>query len=74
MIKLDGYESSPTCIPNIGPKERRQRMMTGIITLIIAAVIAIFLILMGWAWWTRLILFVPLVVGFSSIFQAREKT
>ena len=74
MIELNGYESRDICIPNIGANERRKRLVSGIITLIIAAAIGIFLIVNAWAWWTRLILFLPLFSGFIGIFQAKEKT
>jgi len=74
MIKLEGQEGGDVCIPNIGPKERRKRLTFGIITLVVAAVIGAFFILSGWAWWTRVILFFPVMSGFIGIFQAREKT
>lgn len=74
MIKLDGYEGGDVCVPNIGSREQRKRLIAGVVGLAIAALVGIFLILSGWAWWTRLILFVFFFSGFSGIFQAREKT
>jgi hypothetical protein len=74
MIELEVDETGSACIPNIGPKERWKRMLSGITTLIIAVLFGMFLIFNAWAWWTRFILFLPLFSGFVGIFQAREKT
>ena len=74
MVQPDGYESGPTCIPNIGLQERRKRLRTGIIALTIAALIGLFLIFSDWAWWTRFVVFVFFFSGFLGIFQAQDET
>lgn len=62
------------CIPNIGVKNQQMRRNFGLVMLVISAVIGIVMLLMGAAFWLRLLLFVPFYLGMVGIFQAREKT
>jgi len=62
------------CIPNIGMKNRQQRRNFGILLLAVGAVIGVVMLLFSVPWWWRLLLFFPLYMGMSGIFQAREKT
>ena len=62
------------CAANIGPQQRRRRMLFGLVTFAIAAVIALVLIASGASRWWRLILFLPLAAGGTGIFQALDKT
>jgi hypothetical protein len=60
-------------IPNIGPRGRRQRLTLGVVSLGIAALLALVL-LPGPPKALRLIAFVPLWFGALGIFQALDKT
>ena len=65
---------SDVCIPNIGPHERKKRLWIGSILLAVAAGIALTLAFapIERAW--RLLAFVPLWAGATSLFQVYEKT
>src|SRR5688572_25217586 len=66
--------STTTCIPNIGPRQRRLRLNFGLVFLGLGVVMGL-----GLAWldqprmW-RLAGFVPLWMGGVSVMQAYEKT
>jgi hypothetical protein len=62
------------CIANIGPRERRRRLMFGIATLAASMVISFLFVLYGVRPVFRLPLFVPLFVGALGFFQARDRT
>jgi hypothetical protein len=66
--------SQPLRVINIGPNERRKRLVFGIAALGVGAAIAVLLILidapLGW----RVPLFLPFFFGALGVFQAREKT
>jgi uncharacterized membrane protein len=62
------------CIPNIGPRQRRQRIIGGIVGLVIAVGVAGVLLAMGVSRPVRLAVFVPFFAGTTGLFQAREKT
>jgi hypothetical protein len=66
--------SSDICIPNIGTNERKRRLRSGIIGLVIAAVIAVVLLAIGADRPWRLILFPLLYGSLAGVFQYREKT
>lgn len=59
---------------NIGPRGRRQRLLTGFISLAIATIIAISLIAAGVPRGWRLLVFPLLWAGWLGVFQAKEKT
>jgi hypothetical protein len=63
-----------TCIPNIGPHERRRRMISGVVMLLIAIVLmgALLKLGAGRAW--RLSAFVPLLLTGVSFLQVQQKT
>jgi hypothetical protein len=65
---------STACIPNIGPKERRKRLVSGLVllatTVLTAAVVIAGSIPRGW----RLLLFLPLWAAALGIFQAWDST
>jgi hypothetical protein len=62
------------CIANIGPRERRKRLTSGIVILALGAGIAAALVVThAHALW-RLSLFVLFYSGASGVFQWREKT
>ncbi len=65
---------SAVCIPNIGPKERQRRLRSGIVGLVVAAIVAIVLFAIGADRGWRLILFPLLYGGLAGVFQWREKT
>jgi hypothetical protein len=62
------------CIQNIGPAERRKRLMFGVVTMVAGLAIGSLLILAGASHWWRLMLFLPFAGGAIGFFQAREKT
>jgi hypothetical protein len=62
------------CIPNIGPRQRRQRIIGGVLGLLVAFAVAALLLSLGWARPFRLAVFLPLFAGTTGLFQAREKT
>ena len=63
-----------TCIANIGPRERRQRLIFGLCATGVGVILAFALVVVhaDSAW--RLLLFVPFSAGASGYFQARDKT
>lgn len=62
------------CIPNISTRERRKRLASGVISLVLAVIILAVLIAGGASQWWRLVLF-PLFFGAASgFFQWRDKT
>jgi hypothetical protein len=65
---------STICIPNIGPKERRRRLVGGIATLVMAVVLGAVLFVIGADRWWRLALFPLFYIGMAGVFQWREKT
>jgi hypothetical protein len=62
------------CIPNIGSRERRRRLLFGVALLVLGALVAAFLIIGGVHPLWRLPLFGLFWAGATGIFQAREKT
>jgi hypothetical protein len=65
---------SSVCVPNIGPRERRRRLMVGIAMFAIAALIAVGLVLAGAPRAWRLFVLFPAWVGSIGVFQAKEET
>lgn len=63
-----------TCIPNIGPREQRRRLVTGIAMFAIAVIVAGGLMLAGAPRAWRLFVLFPAWVGSIGAFQAKEKT
>jgi hypothetical protein len=62
------------CIANIGPRERRKRLMFGITAIAASVVISFLFVLYGVRPLFRLPLFVPLFAGALGFFQARDRT
>jgi hypothetical protein len=63
-----------TCIPNIGPRERRRRLIVGIAMFAIALVVALGLVLAGAPRAWRLLVLFPAWVGSIGVFQVKEQT
>lgn len=63
-----------TAIANIGPRERRKRLVVGIAALAVSIVISFLFVLTGVRPLFRLPLFIPLFVGALGFFQARDRT
>jgi hypothetical protein len=61
-------------IPNIGPRGRRQRLTLGVVSLVVAAVLATVFFAVGASPAWRFALFVPLWLGALGIFQALDRT
>jgi hypothetical protein len=66
--------TADACIPNIGSRGQQQRRRFGVVALVIAvAMVGVFLVLDVERLW-RLSVFLPLLLGGTGVFQAREKT
>jgi hypothetical protein len=59
---------------NIGARERRKRLMVGVVALSLGAIIAVLLVVVGAPLVWRLPLFLPFYAGALGFFQARDKT
>lgn len=59
------------CPPNIGPAERRKRLIVGVVALGVCVVAALLLSLDGAPRYWRLLLFLPFWTAALGIFQAR---
>jgi len=66
-------EAATVCI-NIGPSERRKRLVAGVSGLAVSAALLAFFIATDQARALRLVLFVPWLFGAIGIFQALEST
>jgi hypothetical protein len=62
------------CIANMGPRERRKRLVSGISALAASVVISFLFVFYGVRPVFRLPLFIPLFVGALGFFQARDRT
>lgn len=61
-------------VPNIGPRARRVRLLSGVVGFAIALAASLPLILTGQPRGWRLLVALPLLLGFLGVFQARGKT
>ena len=66
--------SQPLRVINIGPRERRKRLVFGIVGLGVGAVIALMLVLIHAPLIWRAPIFLPFFAGALGVFQARDKT
>jgi hypothetical protein len=62
------------CIPNIGPAERRKRLIWGVLALAASALFVVTLAVGGADRRWRLAVFLPLWIAALGVLQAREKT
>jgi hypothetical protein len=62
------------CIPNIGPRERRRRLVVGIAMFVIVGVVATLLVVADAPRAWRLFVLFPAWVGSIGVFQVKEKT
>jgi hypothetical protein len=67
-------ESETVCIANIGPRERRKRLVFGAVSLALSVGIASALVVRAVAVGWRGALFLPLMSAALGFFQWREKT
>ena len=67
-------EAAEVCFINIGPRQRRRRLMVGVVFLAISAAAEAWLVLGGAPRLARLGLFLPLLIAGVGYFQYREKT
>ncbi len=67
-------DSQLVCIANIGPLERRKRLVFGGLSMVVSVAIATTLVVAGAALAWRAVLFVPLLSAGLGFFQWREKT
>jgi len=66
--------SVPPCVSNIGPRERRRRVVVALIALGLSAALAAMLLLTGAPRAWRGVLFFPLWFAAIGLLQAREHT
>ena len=66
--------AAPVCLFNIGPRERRKRLIAGIVGLIVVTAVLAFIILSGMDHLWRLALVYPYYAAFVGVFEAWEKT
>ncbi len=62
------------CIPNISTRERRKRLISGVVSFGIGLTLLAVLIATGASPWWRLLLFLPFAGTASGFFQWRDKT
>lgn len=67
-------EAAQVCFINIGPKQRRLRLMSGVLFLAVSVAIGVWLVMGGAPRLARLGLFLPLFAAGVGYFQYREKT
>jgi hypothetical protein len=67
-------EARQACIPNIGPRERRRRLVGGVGLSALGAIAAALLLGFGAARGWRIVLFLPLWAGALGLLQVRERT
>lgn len=79
---MSDFEQSPglvsssegRCVPNISTRERRKRLLFGVVSLVLALAALLAMVSVEASAWWRLALF-PLFVGAASgFFQWRDKT
>jgi hypothetical protein len=68
-----GLRTVVVCPPNIGPAERRKRLMVGVGAMLVCVVAALLLSLNGAPRSWRLLLFLPFWTAALGIFQARAQ-
>jgi hypothetical protein len=59
---------------NIGPRERRKRMLLGVVALTVGVAVAFVLVVYGAPRWSRAVVFFPIWIAGLGLMQAREKT
>jgi fatty acid desaturase len=73
-MSIDSSKINEVCIPNISTRERRKRLISGVIMFVITLAVLAALMVGGASRWWRLALF-PLFAGAASgFFQWRDKT
>lgn len=70
----NGAQSGEVCIPNISTAERRGRLISGIVALVVGIGVLVAMLLTGISPWWRLLLFFPFAGAASGYFQWRDKT
>jgi hypothetical protein len=66
--------STTVCPINIGPKQRRMRLIAGVVTLVVAVVIGGLMAALGQPWFVRLAVGIPLWFAVLNAFQVATKT
>ena len=66
--------NQPAVCVNIGPGQRRRRLLTGLVFLVLGAFLTVFQIVAGAPFWWRLYLFPLLCVSMLGFFQAQART
>jgi hypothetical protein len=74
ILNPEGTSTGEVCIPNISTAERRRRLISGIVALVIGLAVSVALMLTGANHWWRLLLFLPFAGAASGFFQWHDKT
>jgi hypothetical protein len=67
-------EVGEVCIPNISTRERRKRLVSGVIMFVISLAVLAALVASGASRWWRLALYLLFAGAASGFFQWRDKT
>ena len=73
-FKNEEASGEEVCLINIGPKERRHRMIFGIVGYVFSGIIAAVLVATRVNRLWRITLFLPFLMGGFGVFQATGKT
>jgi hypothetical protein len=73
VTKIDA-KASEMCVPNLGPRQQRIRVVSGVVGTALALGIAAALIAFDAPRWSRLVLLLPIWGASIGFLQAREKT
>jgi hypothetical protein len=65
---------SAVCTPNIGPRERRKRLVAGIVMFGVTVIVAAVLVIAGLPRAWRALTIFPAWIGAIGLFQVREQT
>ena len=74
MIRFMESQNGEVCIPNISPKERRKRLVSGLAALGFSLILLVILLLTQASVWWRLALMPFFFAAGSGYFQWRDKT
>jgi hypothetical protein len=66
--------SPEVCLTNLGPRQVRRRLVPGLVILFVGLAAAVAAVLLRLPVGQRLVVLVPLGLGFLNVVQARAKT
>ena len=63
-----------TCLPNIGPRQRKRRVIGGMVMLVVTVLVATWLVMADARWFWRLLIALPAGASALGFFQAQART